>query len=80
MVEVLTKVLVVSVWIVTAGSVDVLVLTVEKIVENSVAVSPLRDKVAMEVPLRSTRIVDVDAGSVVDFETIFVVCIVDVKV
>lgn len=69
----LSRVLVVWLWTVTAGRVDVLVLTVERMVEYSVLVSPFKERVATDVPCISTRIVEVETGRVVDFETIFVV-------
>lgn len=37
-----------------------------------VLVLPFNDTVAMDVPFKSTRIVEVETGSVVDFETIVV--------
>jgi hypothetical protein len=60
--------------------VDVLVFTVEKIVENSVLVWALRERVTTDVPCRSTRMVDVKTGRVVDFETTFVAWKVEVNV
>ena len=59
---------------------DVLVFTVEKIVEISVLVLPLKEGVTTDVPCRSTRMVDVETGRVVDFETTFVAWKVEVNV
>lgn len=57
---VLRSVLVVWACIVTPLSVEVEVLILEKIVELKVCVWPFRDMVEMDVPCRSTRIVEVD--------------------
>jgi hypothetical protein len=59
--------------------VDINALTVLKTTEVEVNVWPLREVVAIEVPRRSTRMVEVETGSVVDLEIIFVAWKVVVK-
>lgn len=51
---------------------DVVVLAVERIIDVDVLVVPFNDTVAMEVPSKSTRNVEVETGSVVDFCTTLV--------
>ena len=58
----------------------VLVFTVEKIVEISVLILPLSERVTADIPCRSTRMVDVETGRVVDFETAVVAWKVEVNV
>jgi len=60
--------------------VDVDVLTVEKITDVSVTVWPLSEVVAIEVPCRSIKTVEVETGSVVVLEMMFVAWKVVVKV
>jgi hypothetical protein len=60
--------------------VDVDVLTVEKITDVLVTVWPLSEVVAIEVPCRSIKTVEVETGSVVVLEMIFVAWKVVVKV
>ena len=58
----------------------VLVFTVEKIVEISVLILPLSERVTTDIPCRSARMVDVETGRVVDFETTVVAWNVEVNV
>jgi len=80
MVEVLWIVLVDSERMVRVGRVIVLVFAVERMVDVWVVVVPFREVVLREVPWRSTRIVEVETGSVVVLDTTLVVWIVDEKV
>lgn len=57
-----------------------LVFTVDSTMEVCVTVKPLAVVVWIDVPTRSTKIVEVDVGSVDVFKTVFVVDRVDMNV
>lgn len=76
--DVLSLVVVIKLSIVRPGIVEVVVLTIDKIVENCVSVCPGIESVVIDVPCKSTTIVEVETGRVVDFATTFVLRIVDV--